>query len=682
VFRRAHFLAGSLKARLALASFLLIAGSVALTVALVLRAMEQRSQRAVLDSELANAERTAVVLSSRLVALQKAMRSASGWLPLDRLDQPPALKRFLDEQSVLRSLFDTVFVASAQGTLLAVDEGAGARPLHIDASDRSYIRRTQRERRPVISQAGVSRSNGAPMFVLTMPVFDHDGEMRAILVCGMRLATNALLTDLTRPGMDNHDPVTTIVIDSTGRIIAHPEPGWMMKDAREDRRFAGAVAQWKAEGQPIEPQGSARRLDDDIVAVAGVPDADWSVFRSGRAELLLGGPAAGRLQAVRIGATVAVAGGLVILLVTLALLLPLRQLERRALRLLDEDIDPGEGWPRAGGELGQLVRVFRHVMGQKAAARVTNDELLGKMQAVMSHAPVGIAFIRFGRFELVSDQFCRLFGYERERAQGLASHVLCPSREDYEDFYTTAATAFMDGRSCDEERQLIRDDGTLFWAHLQGAPIRIGDSSAGTIWIFTDITERRRHREELSWSASHDELTGLVNRREFERHVGEAIAGARGGRAEDGPSAALFIDLDRFKAVNDSSGHAAGDVLLKNIAAILLGRARAHDTVARIGGDEFAVLLRRCDVAAAERIAVGICARVAQYELEWGEGAQAQRLSVGASIGIVAIEPDFASVQDVLTAADEACYDAKRAGRGTVRGYRRATGAALPAEAD
>ncbi len=164
----------------------------------------------------------------------------------------------------------------------------------------------------------------------------------------------------------------------------------------------------------------------------------------------------------------------------------------------------------------------------------------------------------------------------------------------------------------DQERELVRADSSRFWARLQGAPVRAGDASAGTIWIFTDVTESRRHRELLSWSASHDELTGLVNRREFELRLGEEL----GERADAEPAAALFIDLDRFKAVNDGSGHAAGDLLLKNIAAILLSRARANDTVARVGGDEFAVLLRGCDVHAAERIAASICARVAQHRLE------------------------------------------------------------------
>ena len=671
MLRRLHSLSGSLKARLALASFVLIAASVALTVVLVLRAMEQRSQRAVLDSEIANVERIAMVMSAKIVSLQKALRAASSQLPVDRLSSPAAVTAYLQDQRVLGSLFDSVFVADANLQLIGVAENGTVRATHIDASDRAYIRRTVHDRRPVISQPGVSRTSGTAMFVMTMPLFDHDGKISAILIGGMKLSSNALLNDLTRPAVDDHDPVATIVTDSDGTIVSDEDPSRVMKKAASDPHFADVVAQWKAEGQPIEPQGSARRLGDDIVAEAGVPDADWVVFRSAPAEILLGSPTAGRRQAIWIGAAVAVAGGLIILLVMLVLLRPLRQLERRALQLLTDATTHG-GWPKAGGELGELARVFQHVMQQQAAMRLESDELLVKMRAVMATAPVGIAFTLLGRFELVSDQFARLFGYDSVRVQGMESHVICPSDEVHRAFMKLAAETFATGGTCDEERELVRADSSRFWARLQGAPVQAGNSRAGTIWIFTDITESRRQREQLSWSASHDELTGLVNRREFELRLGEEL----GEHADAEPAAALFIDLDRFKAVNDSSGHAAGDVLLKNIAAILLGRARAHDTVARIGGDEFAVLLRGCDTRAAERIAASICARVADHRLEWGSGEQAHSLAVGASIGIVAIDATFSAVKDVLEAADEACYEAKRAGRGTVRTYRRSAGSA------
>ena len=123
MIRRLHFLTRSLKVRLALASLVLIAASVTLTVVLVLQAMEKRSQRAVLDAEVANAERIGLVLSAKIVSLQKALRAASVQVPVDKLGKPAAVAAFLDDQHVLRSLFDSVFVADADLHLVAVEIG-------------------------------------------------------------------------------------------------------------------------------------------------------------------------------------------------------------------------------------------------------------------------------------------------------------------------------------------------------------------------------------------------------------------------------------------------------------------------------------------------------------------------------------------------------------------------------
>ena len=231
--------------------------------------------------------------------------------------------------------------------------------------------------------------------------------------------------------------------------------------------------------------------------------------------------------------------------------------------------------------------------------------------------------------------------------------------------------SFAAAGTCDAEREPVRADSSRFWARLQGAPVRAGDSDAGTIWIFTDITESRRHREQLSWSASHDELTGLVKPARVRDPPGR---GARRTRHSE-PAAALFIDLDRFKAVNDSSGHAAGDVLLKDIAAILVARARAHDTVARLGGDEFAVLLRgsaaggralrRQHLHPRGRAPARVGARRARpgavggrQHRHRGHRRQLRRREAGAA------------------RRRRGLLEAKRAGRGTVRTFRRATGSA------
>lgn len=660
----------SLKVRLALASCVLIGLSVAVTIFFVLRDVGERTQRATLDAELANSERFADVLSSRLVALQTGMRSAASRLPIDDLGNTDALISYLEHNVVLRSMFDNVFIAAPNGQVLVGADQSGIHSSAISTADRPYFLRTVKEGRPVISEPIVSRVSGEAMVVLTMPVQGRNGQIVAVLGCGVRLTTNSLVGGLTRSGGDGSDPFTPIVTDSTGQIISHPDKAWILKDAQTEPRFAEAVASWVSQGRPVDPQGSSGRFGDTIVSYAGIPNAEWMVFRSARAEVLLGGPTAGRLQAMWIGVAVAVTGGMVILLTTFLMLRPLRQLERRAMRLLGNEMAAEDGWPEGRGELGRLARVFQHVMRERAAVQKSGDELFLKMHAVMGNAPVGIAFTRLSHFELVSARFGEMFGHSCEGIVGKPTHLICLSVDEHRALGLRVASAFAAGRMFDEEIELVKSDGSRFWARRQGAPVRAGDISAGTIWIFTDITESRIQREQLSWAASHDALTGLMNRREFEIRLSEQLRDRRVSEA----SAALFIDLDRFKEVNDTAGHAAGDELLKSVAAILLSRARGDDVVARLGGDEFALLLRHCDKHAAERVANQICDKVHAYRLDW----QGMSLGVGASIGVVEIESALLDVEAVMSAADAACYEAKRAGRNAVRMHPRQEPEAVP----
>ncbi len=167
---------------------------------------------------------------------------------------------------------------------------------------------------------------------------------------------------------------------------------------------------------------------------------------------------------------------------------------------------------------------------------------------------------------------------------------------------------------------------------------------------------------QLAYQARHDPLTGLINRREFESRLEKAIAGFRSGSGE---FAVLFIDLDRFKQVNDTAGHLAGDELLRRIARLFQGRLRDQDTLARIGGDEFGVLLNDATSPQASKVAQDLCRLTAAYRFSW----ENKVFTVGASIGQVSLVPGLDTVSDVLRAADSACYEAKAAGRNQIQIY-------------
>jgi diguanylate cyclase (GGDEF)-like protein/PAS domain S-box-containing protein len=197
------------------------------------------------------------------------------------------------------------------------------------------------------------------------------------------------------------------------------------------------------------------------------------------------------------------------------------------------------------------------------------------------------------------------------------------------------------------------------------SPIRSREGAAiGAVIVFGDVTKERRLKRALSYQASHDALTGLINRREFDVRLETAVTAAQRGEAE---YVLLYVDLDQFKIVNDTCGHSAGDRLLRDITSLLQTRVRASDTIARLGGDEFGLLLERCSLEQAERVADSIRQAIHGYRFLWG----ANSLSVGASIGVVRIARETPSAAAVLSAADIACYAAKDGGRNRVQIYER-----------
>ena len=188
------------------------------------------------------------------------------------------------------------------------------------------------------------------------------------------------------------------------------------------------------------------------------------------------------------------------------------------------------------------------------------------------------------------------------------------------------------------------------------------DNLVGWVVVFHDVSQIQEMAQQLSWQASHDALTGLVNRREFERRLGGLIEAVR---ADGKQHALLYMDLDNFKTVNDTCGHAAGDELLLQLTTVMQSRMRGSDTLARLGGDEFGVLLESCPLDQAVRIANGLREAVRDFRFIW----QDKTFGIVVSAGLVAID-GTESVSRVLASADATCYDAKSKGRDRVQVHR------------
>ncbi len=185
----------------------------------------------------------------------------------------------------------------------------------------------------------------------------------------------------------------------------------------------------------------------------------------------------------------------------------------------------------------------------------------------------------------------------------------------------------------------------------------------GRVVVFHDVSQIQEMAQQLTWQASHDPLTGLINRREFERRLDDLLESAR---AENKQHALMYMDLDNFKTVNDTCGHTAGDELLRQLTTVMQSRMRGSDTLARVGGDEFGGLLESCPLDQSVRIANGMREAVRDFRFVW----QDKTFGVGVSIGLVTIDAASGNVGRVLAAADATCYEAKSKGRDRVQVYR------------
>jgi diguanylate cyclase (GGDEF)-like protein/PAS domain S-box-containing protein len=177
----------------------------------------------------------------------------------------------------------------------------------------------------------------------------------------------------------------------------------------------------------------------------------------------------------------------------------------------------------------------------------------------------------------------------------------------------------------------------------------------GLVLVMHDTSELRGLTRQMTYQASHDALTGLVNRREFERRLREAMDAAQTG---DIAHALCYLDLDRFKIVNDTCGHTAGDNMLREVATIIKDAVRDSDTAGRIGGDEFAMLLVGCPLEKARQIADDVVRAVGDYRFVWRD----KIFNIGVSIGLVEIGRGGGSIEDIMSSADSACYVAKKQG--------------------
>jgi diguanylate cyclase (GGDEF)-like protein/PAS domain S-box-containing protein len=314
--------------------------------------------------------------------------------------------------------------------------------------------------------------------------------------------------------------------------------------------------------------------------------------------------------------------------------------------------------------------------------------LAAEQQLILDNALVGIAFVRQRVFERCNPRFEEMLGYAPGELAGQSAAVAYVSEEAFLEEGKAIYRTLAEGGAYAADRELKRKDGTTFWARVVGKAIDPAHASEGSIWSYDDITAEREAREALERAvaertaelqsanrrleaeigerrqaesraqhlADHDPLTGLPNRRLLEDRLTQAIALSHRNRKL---LAAMFVDLDRFKAINDSLGHSVGDALLKEVAQRLVKQLRVGDTVCRIGGDEFVVVLpeikRSADAANVAQKAIETLSQPVTVD--------GRELNVTPSIGISIFPDDGRDAEALIRNADAAMYHAKERGR-------------------
>ncbi len=307
---------------------------------------------------------------------------------------------------------------------------------------------------------------------------------------------------------------------------------------------------------------------------------------------------------------------------------------------------------------GHLLRIMG--ISQDITERKKADESIRMLSLSVEHSPnIMMITDKDSVIEYVNPKFTELTGFSLEETLGKKpNHFITEpfSEQNYRSYKQSINT----GKVWSGEFICAKKDGARFLAKQTIFAIKDGAGNIiNIVSIHEDITESRRLEEELSYHATHDDLTGLLNRREFERRANRLVSNIKKNGSEH---AMCFMDLDQFKVVNDTCGHIAGDNLLRELARVLNKTIRKRDTLARLGGDEFAVLMEHCTLDGAYRVAQSLQIAIQNYQFTWENNI----FHVGVSIGLTAITDKTLDTTQLLKEADGACYIAKEKGRNRI----------------
>ncbi|WP_018915583.1 diguanylate cyclase [Vreelandella zhanjiangensis] len=642
----------TLKGRLLLG----LLGTLLLLVALLLSLAWQVGKTMVLETNM-----THLRYEARLLADEVTQQIELRFDALQRLDaiigysdDPDWLSYELRHNDTLMAWFDGIIVADRDGTILA-DWPSVIGRAGLEVANTEHFKMLRGTRQPYISEPFIGRASRAPMVLVSVPRIDDEGEFAGVVGGVLTLDTGGLFNRLAKVRLGEQGYAG--VITASGKVLFHPNSA-LINTSLESKSINPlldmALDGWQGDG--VGKLFSERM---GLQSYTQVWPADWIIglyLPLEQSQL----PLSGFIHKLGwMWLLLAILMMPVLWFLLARILAPLKHLETQI-----GEVGLGRrkrvNLATAMQELQQVATTFNRVEEERQTLVNHLQERQAFLDSVLSAVPQGMFVANFdGVITYMNPALLEMLGITSARPMEAWLKQVHP--DDLGGARDMWLYSLKNGSDFIRQMRFIHVDSETLWLDIHARVVMLtqGGHSLGLVGVVKDITERRQQEALQRWEAEHDPLTGLLNRRGFERRLEEAFADFQ---KTSTPSALLMFDLDHFKPINDEGGHALGDEMLRRIAQIVAWEVRRSDHVARQGGDEFSVLLPSCTLGQAQIIAESLRQAVSEISVIHLD----KEYRVTLSIGVTSFNDSDASIEDALSRADAASYEAKGRGRDSV----------------
>ncbi|WP_165789420.1 diguanylate cyclase [Billgrantia endophytica] len=558
----------------------------------------------------------------------------------------------LEDNQVLLEWFEGIMVTGPDGVVLADWPVVPGRP-GLETVDTEYYRMVSHSPWPYVSEPFTGRASGDDLVLMLVPRFGEGGAFGGLVGGMVNLTRGDLFRRLEHIRLGESGHVS--VFSASGELLFHPRR--LQATGRRDTYSDLPALELALDGWEGETMTNDVYGEPALMSYRQVWPASWVVevaLPLSQVRAPLGGYL-GKLWWTWLIVAVLLMFGMRMLIKRL--LTPLHRLERQIAQV-------GAGARRYLAlstnmeELRQVASSFNRLEHERLAALEHLRDRQAFLDAVLGSTPIGmfVADLK-GHLNYLNPALLELLGLEPPvGASDWWQRIHPDDRQGTQDLWRHSLST---GNDFMRQLRFHHADGVTLWVEVHASQVRGSGQPLGFVGMVKDITERRQQEALQRWEAEHDPLTGLLNRRGFERRLEEALAEyAKTGT----PSVLALFDLDYFKPINDEGGHALGDEMLRRIGQVVAWEVRRSDHVARQGGDEFAVLLPSCTIKQAVEIAESLRRVVSEVTVT----SEGKVYNISLSMGVTAFQEGDHAIDTVLARADAASYEAKAKGRNTV----------------